>query len=411
MKNQARTTLVTMALATLYVASATAQDILKFKDGLQLDVSILEKDDTSVAYKYYYQEGPVHRANVNDLEFIRYKNGTYVGFSDLTTGKDSTRSTCSVIRKEAADMSGLEGLIQEQVEQTSQLISAVQQNGELVKSSVEASGMAQLQQNDELHEKLQAMTDVLTELKEHNKVSKKPEPEENAFTPRVFGFGVYFKTNYLFNEIQMNYGTGVEEAKFLSGTSINLSLNAGMRAKVGFRIEANADFLTRFAEFRVGGDSIYTDLIQPDSTLLTTARFEEFKQNNQVSFYEVGLSPLLVIRRNRVNIYLGFSGSYVHLQGEYKKTFPHNNNREIGENRVMASRSGFSAGFNIGGEYLVTPHIGIRLETGVKLYHIGKVNASENGVSLEGELEGNPLYDNNQNVFGSFARIGGSFYF
>lgn len=214
---------------------------------------------------------------------------------------------------------------------------------------------------------LKSSTDeLLTEIRD---ILKEEKPKAQAdFVPRVFGFGVYFKTNFLFSTIMVaNTDLDVAVNKFMSGASINASFNAGMKKKVGFRFEPFVDFLVTNTDNQFGSTSV----------------------KGETGMLETGMRLLLVIRRNRVNIYPGVSGSYLNVAGKSTS----------GLQTVKASRSGGSIGLILGGEYLLTPHIGVRIESGAMYYGLGKT-------------KGNALITNKaQNVFGSFARLGGSFYF
>ena len=207
-------------------------------------------------------------------------------------------------------------------------------------------------------------TALLTEIRDL--LEEGATENKKEFIPRVFGFGVYFKTNYMYSDliVPVNSDFDLVSARFLAGTSVNLTFNAGMRKKVGFRFEPNVDVLTNSASVQSGG---------------TTSKAS-------VTMIEAGLKLLLVVRRKRVNIYPGISGSYLNLATKQK----------VGSNSQSVERSGGSVGLILGGEYLVTPHIGVRLESGFLYYGLGK--ASGGGNSTE-------------SAFGSFARLGGSFYF
>lgn len=210
---------------------------------------------------------------------------------------------------------------------------------------------------------------LLVEILARMDASKDSKPEKE-FTPRVFGFGVYFKTNYTFSSIS----TAAQDLdlvinKFMSGASINMSFNAGMKKKVGFRFEPFVDFLVTNTENQYGSTNL----------------------KSEIGFFETGMRLLLMIRRNRVNIYPGLSASYVNISG---RAF------SGGSSGVKATRSGGSVGLILGGEYLLTPNIGVRLESGLMYYGLGKIASN------------NATFSNKaQNIFGSFARIGGSFYF
>ena len=239
-----------------------------------------------------------------------------------------------------------------------QLIQVVGEGTSGIKESVEVSGTSQLEMNQMMMEKLQGLTAAIEKLNETKK--------EKEFVPRVFGFGVYFKTNYMYSDliVPVNSDFDLVSARFLAGTSINMTFNVGMRKKVGFRFEPNVDFMMNSASGGSGGSAG-----KASTTML-----------------EAGLKLLLVIRRGRVNIYPGISGSFLSLTAK----------QTSGSSTTTIQRDGGSGGLILGGEYLLTPNIGIRLESGVLYYGLAK---TKNG--------GN----NTEDAFGSFARLGGSFYF
>ncbi|MCB9191754.1 MAG: hypothetical protein H6603_01290 [Flavobacteriales bacterium] len=228
------------------------------------------------------------------------------------------------------------------------------------------------------------LLEIVKRLETFNKVGG-----EKEVTPRVFGFGVYVKTNYYFSEVfvPMNVDMDLLSAKFLAGTSINMSFNAAMRKRVGFRFEPYLDFLFSNSQEENSGGS----------------------QRLKASAHQIesGLRLLLVVRRNRVNIYPGITGGYVNLNARNaSETIG-----SVGYSRQSLVRHGGSIGVLFGGEYLVTPHFGIRLETGLLYYIIGNQESTTTTNFGSGENTQSQTLRRTDGRFSTLGRLGGSFYF
>jgi len=254
-----------------------------------------------------------------------------------------------------------------------------------VQEKVAESGSSQLEQNFLMFEKLEQLTAAIEGLKDAG--SPIGTSEESTMIPRTFGFGVYFKTNYLFNNLfTMEDMSGVPE-KFVAGASLNMSINMGMGNNVGFRLEPYADLM-------------FGNTSEQDND-------ETFRSRSSMQQIEAGIRALLVVRRGRVNIYPGITAGYVNIGA-----------MQIGEsldfesfNRSRFVRHGGSVGLVLGGEYLLTPHFGVRVESGMLYYIMGnvtQVNESNFGGNTQTETETTIITNG---VFGTFGRIGGSFYF
>lgn len=269
-----------------------------------------------------------------------------------------------------------------------QLIHVVGEGTDGIKASVEQSGTTQMEQNLMMMEKLEGLSAAIEQLNETKK--------DEEFVPRVFGFGVYFKTNYLFGETQITTETTNEEFdgtnlsfgdysaanRFMNGTSLNMSFNAGMRKKVGFRIEPFVDFVV-FSS-KTDGDN---------TTVQSSAR--------QI---ETGLRLLLIVRKGRVNIYPGITGGFVNQFRSQKITIKNSGSWNSGQ----GSRNGGNIGLVLGGEYLLTPHFGVRVESGLLYYILGQTKVSSK--ASDGSSSSTPL-KYTSGLFGSYARLGCSFYF
>lgn len=217
---------------------------------------------------------------------------------------------------------------------------------------------------------------LLTEIRDLLKETRTEKKKE--FVPRTFGFAVYYRTNYLSGGFWVNAYEYQSASRFMNGASINLSFSTGMQKKVGFRFEPFVDYL--FAK----GDP-------PTNTFYSSSGFN-------TGVFESGLRFLPVVRRGRVNIYFGVSGSFLYVT---RKAPIYNPNSNIPTGYKNAFRLGGSAGLVLGGEYLVTPHIGIRIESGVMYFGVGDEYFNDSG----------NISDSANSQIGSFARFGGSFYF
>ncbi|MCB9205338.1 MAG: hypothetical protein H6603_10215 [Flavobacteriales bacterium] len=287
--------------------------------------------------------------------------------------------------KPSTDNDGQEKLLRE-------LITTVGEGTKDIKKSVEQSGTSQLEMNHLLVEKLENLTTAIDRLNN----SKEEEKTKEEFVPRVFGFGVYFKTNYLFGETQLTTQTTNDEFdgtnlsfsdystanRFMNGTSINMSFNAGMRKKLGFRFEPFVDFVVFNAKSE-------TDV----STTKTSAR--------QV---ETGLRLLFIVRRGRVNIYPGLTGGYVNQFRSQRISYKTSGSWQSGE----GLRNGGNLGLVLGGEYLITPNFGIRVESGLLYYILGQTKLKSKD-STGSSASQSVKYTSG--LFGSYARLGASFYF
>lgn len=223
------------------------------------------------------------------------------------------------------------------------------QNIVQLRESAEKASVTSEQQNNEVIAKLSSLNKSIEKLQEVNSSNSRSE-----ITLRKFGLGISYATNLLIGAFSdQSKGEATAFKGLYGGAGFNLVISTRMDKKVGFRYEP---------EF-----SVASTFVSSSSTIRS-------------SFFSLGSRFFAVARRNRVNIYAGPSIIFFGIV-----------NSEGGIGCESVGGGGF--GLHFGGEYLITFHFSLNLESGMQLY---------------GTF---PQRGDSQGVFSTYGRVGGRFYF
>lgn len=363
-----KTTLLILTL--MLAAAAFSQSTIKPKKGDEIKAQIVSTEGAEVEYKlFYFQQGTSFKIAKTDIQFIKYPDGRIENFDTPVSVATPVYSSSG-----GAELSGgldkltkeLNALNKGQSEQTKALtetLQALNTNITALKASVEQGNADSKRQNDEAVAKLNSLNNSVKELAETTQ--SKSSSEATAITPRKFGMGVSFITNYLLGTISDGDGylliSDNQYSPLFMGAGFNLVISTRMDKKVGFRYEPEFSVASSFNRTKNGNDVVA----------------------NRISLFSFGSRFLGVARRNRVNIYAGPSLTIFGVVASSR------------DNAVTSTSAQVGAGFGLhfGGEYLVHSNFGINLESGMQLYGL---------FPKGGYAEG---------IFSTYGRLGGRFYF
>ena len=344
----------------LFSAFANAQDILKRKDGTELQVVVLSKDGKEIEYKLFnFQSGQSFKIDKKDVLFLQTKDGvterfdepvkqvvqpttqSYSGSSSSAGENKELNQTLSKLSVAIDNLSKTQG---GNSKPTNDAIIQLNQTISQLKETTEKSAAKSEQQNTEIISSLSELNKSIQSIKEINTGKEKEEIQL-----RKFGFGVNLVTNYMFASLLTSEGNYEEFSSFpgiFSGAGLNLIITSTIKKKVVFRYEP---------EFAIS-TGVTRGSTRPDFVI-----------------GNLGSRFLAVAKRNRVNIYggpsIGFYGYYANGYGG----------------------GGFGFGTHFGGEYLLTSNFSINLETGFQVL--------------------TPFVSSASTVFSTYGRLGGRFYF
>ncbi|MCW5906662.1 MAG: hypothetical protein KIS94_02300 [Chitinophagales bacterium] len=363
-----------LAAGLVFLSFTTfSQSIIKPKKGEEIKAQIISTEGALVEYKlYYFQEGASFTIAKSEIQYIKYPDGRMETFdppapsaSPSTTPSytapsgDVTKALDKVAQQLKELKTGQDG----QTKTLNETLNSLNTTLTSLKTTIEQGN----KQTEETNTKLTTLNNAVKELNE--KSDSKTAGENNAITPRKFGMGVSFITNYLLSNFSERgesdnptiNSNEVFYSGLLMGAGFNMIVSTRMDKKVGFRYEPEFNVASRFSSRKVGND----------------------KSSIRLSLFSFGSRFLGVARRNRVNIYAGPSITILAIV------------LQAGENGTTTTGSYVGAGFGLhfGGEYLVHSNFGINMESGMQLYGL-----FPKGGSAEG-------------IFSTYARLGGRFYF
>jgi hypothetical protein len=237
------------------------------------------------------------------------------------------------------------------IKQTNDAIIQLNQTISQLKETTEKSAAKSEQQNTEIISSLSTLNKSIESIREINAGGEKEE-----IKPRKFGLGISYATNLLLDAFVTSDGEDGIEGTYkglYGGAGFNLVISTRMDKKVGFRYEPEFSVASTF--YSSGGST------------------------SRNSFFSMGSRFFAVARRKRVNIYAGPSITFFGVI-----------NTSGGDG---SAKGGGGFGLHFGGEYLISSHFGINLESGMQLYGMFPTDGGSGG------------------VFSTYGRVGGRFYF
>lgn len=355
----------------LLALAAFCQSTIKPKKGDEIKAQIISTEGAEVEYKlYYFQEGASFKIAKADIQFIKYPDGRVETFdapavpSNSPSGSGSSSAAPSgdvskALDKVAQQLNDLKKGQDGQTKTLNETLNSLNTTLTSLKTTIEQGN----KQTEETNTKLTTLNNAVKELNE--KSDSKTAGETNAITPRKFGMGVSFITNYLLGSFVNEDGEPVtsftQYNPLFFGAGFNLVISTRMDKKVGFRYEPEFSVASSFNRQKDGNDV----------------------EANRLSIFSFGSRFLGVARRNRVNIYAGPSITIFGVVASNRFNNETNSFSQVG--------AGF--GLHFGGEYLVHSNFGINMESGMQLYGL---------FPKGGYAEG---------IFSTYARLGGRFYF
>ncbi|HRP38272.1 MAG TPA: hypothetical protein PLM55_01190 [Chitinophagales bacterium] len=345
--------------------SVFSQDILKRKDGTELQVVVLNKDGKEIEYKLFnFQSGQSFKIDKKDVLYVQAASGSIERFdepvqqaaqSNTTTSYNTStedKGISQVLNKLNSTLDNLSKGQNNQSKTLSDVITQLNQNIVQLKEANEKSTLKSEQQNAEIINKLTTLNNSITSIQEINNGQQKDE-----IKPRKFGLGISYATNLLLDAFSSSDDEDFSASYkgLYGGAGLNLVISTRMDKKVGFRYEPEFSIASAFASSGIGNTS-------------------------RTSFFSMGSRFFAVVRRKRVNIYAGPSITFFGVIA-------------TGGSGNGDASGGGGFGLHFGGEYLISSHFGINLESGMQLYGFFPKNRDSNG------------------VFSTYGRVGGRFYF